>query len=82
MTCINQPQTLKLRGHIRNNNVTVLVDIGSTHNFIDINVARRLKLFVHPVPDMKVMVADGKKIKNVGKFHKVQLQIKYYNLTS
>ena len=75
MTGISQPQTLKLKGHIKRENVTVLVDIGSTHNFLDIRVARKLKLFVHPVLDMKVMVADGKKIKKIGKCHKVKFQI-------
>ena len=82
MTGISQPQTLKLKGHIKNENVTVLVDTGSTHNFLDIRVARKLKLFVHPVLDMKVMVADGKKIKKVRKSHKVKLQIQDFKLES
>ena len=68
---ITQPQTLKLKGHVKNDNVTVLIETWSTHNFLNINIARKLKLFVYPVPDMKVMVADSKKIGNVGKCHKV-----------
>jgi len=79
---ISQPQTLKLKGYIKNKKVTVLIDTGSTHNFLDIQMARNLNLFVYPVPDMKVMVADGKKIENVGKCHKVKLNIQDYNLTS
>ena len=79
MTRISQPQTLKLKGHIKNENVTVLVDTGSTHNFLDIRVARKLKLFVHPMPDMKVMVADGKKIEKVKKCHKVNSKFKTSN---
>jgi hypothetical protein len=82
ITGITQPQTLKLKGHIKNDNVTVLIDTGSTHNFLDIKIARKLKLFVYPVPDMKVMVADDKKIGNVGKCHKVKLQIQDFNLES
>jgi hypothetical protein len=62
ITGITQPQTLKLKGHIKNDNVIVLIDTRSTHNFLDIKIARKLKLFVYLVPDMKVMVADGKKI--------------------
>ena len=31
---------------------------------------------------MKVMVADGKKIENVGKCHKVKLQMQEHNLES
>ena len=67
ITGIHQPQTLKLKGHIKNNNVVVLFNTGSTHNFIDVNVAKRLNLFIYLVRNMKVMVADGKKIKKSGK---------------
>jgi hypothetical protein len=82
ITGITQPQTLKLKGHIKNDNVIVLIDIGSTHNLLDIKIERKLKLFVYPVPEMKVMVADDKKIGNVGKCHKVKLQIQDFNLES
>ena len=75
MTGISQPQTLKLKGYIKNENVIVLIDTGSTHNFLDIRVVIKLKLFVHLFPYMKVMVANDKKIEKVGKFHKVKLQI-------
>jgi hypothetical protein len=82
ITGITQPQTLKLKGHIKNDNVTVLIDTRSTHNFLDIKIARKLKLFVYPVRDMKVMVANNKKNGNVGKCHKVKLQIQDFNLES
>ena len=32
------------------------------------------------MPNVKVMVSDGKKIENVGKHHKVKLQMQEYNL--
>jgi hypothetical protein len=70
ITGIAQPQTLKLRGHIKKENVTILVDTRSTHNFININVAKRLNLFVYPVTDIRV------------KCHKVKLQIGDYELES
>ena len=82
MTGISQQQTLKLKGHIKNENVTVLVDTRRTHNFLDIRVARKLKLFVHLVPNTKVMVTDGKKIEKVRKCHKVKLQIQDFKLES
>ena len=34
------------------------------------------------MPNMKVMVADDKKIEKVGKCHKVKLQIQNFNLES
>jgi predicted aspartyl protease len=66
---ISQLQTLKLKGHIKKENVTILVDTGSTHNFMDINVARKLNLFVYLATDIRVMVAGGKIIDGVGKCH-------------
>ena len=62
ITWIHQPHTLKLKGNIKNKNVVVLFDTRSIHNFIDLSVAKGLNLFIYPVPNMKVMVADGKKI--------------------
>ena len=66
MTGISQPQTLKLKGHIKKNKVVVLVDSGITHNFLDATVAKRLNIFSFPLPNMKVMIANGKKIEKVG----------------
>ena len=79
---IIQPQTLKLKGNIKNENVTVLIDTESTHNFLDIRVARKLKLFMHQVPYMKVMVLDGNTIEKVGKCQKVKVQIQEFKLES
>lgn len=39
--------------------VIVLVDSGSTHNFIDFKVAKRLELPIESGPNMRVMVANG-----------------------
>ena len=82
MTSISQPQTLKLKGHIKKNNVVVLIDSGSTHNSLDATVAKKLNIFSFPLPNMKVMVANSKKIEKVGKCHKVNLQIQDFNLES
>ena len=37
---------------------------------------------MHPVPDMKIMVVDGKKFEKVGKCHKVKQQIQEFKLES
>ena len=42
MTGSSQPQTLKLFVHVKNTKVMVLVDCGSTHNFIGSRVAKKL----------------------------------------
>jgi hypothetical protein len=80
LTGIAQQQTLKLRGHVKKDNVTILLDPWSTHNSIDITIAKRLNLFVYPVADIRVKVADGKGMDGVEKCHKVKLQIEVYEL--
>lgn len=79
---VAQQQTLKLKGHIKKQNIIVLIDSGSTHNFIDVNVAKRLNIFAYPVADLKVMVANGKQIDGVGKCHKVKMQLNEYEMES
>lgn len=34
---------------MKNENITILVDSGSTHNFVDINLAKQLNFFVYLV---------------------------------
>lgn len=40
----------------------MLVDSGSTHNFIDISLAKKLGLELSPVKKVEVAVANGFKI--------------------
>jgi hypothetical protein len=47
---INTPQTLKIEGYIKNKKVIVLIDSGSTHNFIHYKLAKALNCFVYSVP--------------------------------
>jgi hypothetical protein len=44
-----EPRTLKFKGSIKGKNITILVDSGSTHNFVDINLAKQLNIFVYLV---------------------------------
>jgi hypothetical protein len=63
---IVQPQTFTIRGHVKNNNVTILIYFENTHNFININLTNRLNLFVYASIDIRVMVASRKNIDGVG----------------
>ena len=46
---ISSPQTLKLQGYIKHRKVIILVDSGSTHNFIHRRVAEETHCYVHPI---------------------------------
>ncbi|GAU26773.1 hypothetical protein TSUD_317710 [Trifolium subterraneum] len=51
--------TLRIIGQIANHPVTILIDGGSTHNFIQTRVAKFLNLNTSPVNTLKVMVGNG-----------------------
>ena len=60
-------QTIKIEGHIKKKKVRVLIDSGSTHNFIDCKIAKELNCFLYLAPERQVMVASGGTINCSGK---------------
>ncbi|XP_075103126.1 uncharacterized protein LOC142177943 [Nicotiana tabacum] len=44
--------------------VQVLIDTGSTHNFLDLNTAKKLGCVLTAISPFDVFVADGKKVQN------------------
>jgi hypothetical protein len=52
-------QNLKIKGYIKKRKVIVLIDSGSTHNFIHCKLAKDLNLFIYPAPKFQVMIANG-----------------------
>ena len=79
---ITTPQTLKIEGYIKKKKVIVLIDSGSTHNFIHSKIAKDLNCFIYPAPEFQVMVANGSTIKCSGKCHNIKLSMGEYVLTS
>lgn len=59
---INTYQTMRLVGRIGKHTLQNLVDSGSTHNFLDMDVARRLHCQLNRIPQMLVTVVDGNKL--------------------
>ena len=79
---ITTPQTLKIEGHIKKKKVIVLIDLGSTHNFIHCKVVKGLKFFLYPVLECQVMAANGGTINCFGNFHNIKLTMGEYVLNS
>jgi len=77
---ISSPQTLKIRGFIKHHPVVVLIDSGSTHNFIHQNVADAVHCFVHAVSNFQVQIVDGGTMKCEGRCENVKLQMGDYQL--
>ena len=55
-------QTMRLHGKVKNMRVVVLVDSGSTHNFVDQSVVKRGGLYTTAVNGISVSVANGDKM--------------------
>jgi hypothetical protein len=71
---------LKLKGIIKSRSIMILVYSGSTHNCIDINVAKQLNLFVYSTRDLTLTVTNGQNFKEVGRCYKVSVQIQELEL--
>ncbi|MCI44661.1 hypothetical protein A2U01_0065900, partial [Trifolium medium] len=54
--------TIRFQGYINGHPVQVLVDGGSTDNFLQPRVAKFLKLPIEPVSNFNVLVGNGNKI--------------------
>ncbi|VFQ87786.1 unnamed protein product [Cuscuta campestris] len=59
MSELPNPRSLRLAGSINGSAVQVLIDGGSTHNFIHPAHAERLSLILHPVTPFRVYVGNG-----------------------
>nr|GEZ22140.1 transposon Ty3-G Gag-Pol polyprotein [Tanacetum cinerariifolium] len=67
------PQTLRLPGRIQNKDVVVLLDGGSTHNFVDQELVNHLGLQVDPTVNFSVVVANREKLACTGRVQNLSL---------
>jgi hypothetical protein len=82
LTSFFAPQTLKLIGYIKHRKVIILVDSGSTHNFIHHCIAQETHCYIHAVNNFQIMIANSGSMKCGGRCEIVRLQIGDYHLKS
>jgi hypothetical protein len=82
LTGFSAPQTLKLIGYIKNQKVIILIDSGSTHNFIHHRISQETHCYIHAVNNFQIMIANGGSMKCGGRCENVCLQIGQYHLKS
>jgi hypothetical protein len=73
------PQTLKIEGYKKNKKVIVLIDFGSTHNFIHYKLFKALNFYIYPVPKFQVMIENEGTINCLEKYHKINITMCYWN---
>ncbi|XP_021846729.2 uncharacterized protein [Spinacia oleracea] len=52
-------QTMRVKGHRQSKVFHVLIDSGSTHNFLDLDLAKKMGCMIESIPSQAVTVADG-----------------------
>ncbi|GJZ63642.1 transposon ty3-G gag-pol polyprotein [Tanacetum coccineum] len=82
ITGTNHPQTLRLAGRIKNKDVVVLIDGGSTHNFIDQTLVDRFGLSIDRKITFEVIVGNRAKELCPGRVRDLSLTIQGYTITT
>ncbi|KAH9779621.1 hypothetical protein KPL71_007762 [Citrus sinensis] len=82
MAGTEHPQNLRVSGKLKNKEVTVLIDGGSTHNFIDQSIVSKFGLPVVRDKKLQVMVANREKIECVGQCQALTLIIQGLPVTT
>jgi hypothetical protein len=76
------PQTLKIIGYIKHMQVIILVDSGSTHNFIHHRISQETNCYIRAINNFQIMIANGGSMKCGGHCENVRLKIGKYHLKS
>jgi hypothetical protein len=71
LTGFSTPQTLKLIGYIKNRKFIILVDSGSTHNFIHHRISQEVNCYICAVNNFQIMIANGGSMKCGGRCENV-----------
>jgi len=82
LTGFSAPQILKLIGYIKHMKVIIVVDSGSTHNFIYPCISQETNFYIHAVNNFQIMIANGGSMKCGGICENARLQIGDYHLKS
>nr|XP_009796424.1 PREDICTED: uncharacterized protein LOC104243009 [Nicotiana sylvestris]XP_016468831.1 PREDICTED: uncharacterized protein LOC107791307 [Nicotiana tabacum] len=69
------PNTIKLRGEAKKNSLTILLDSGSTHSFLDMEAARKIGCLIAEAVPMRVTVANGNYLMSLHICHKFRWKI-------
>jgi hypothetical protein len=69
---------MRLFGWIGSHKITMLVDSGSTHNFLDSSIGRKLNVSISREQKIKVKVVNGKEVVSKGKCMQLEVQLHFF----
>ena len=67
------PRTMRIEVGVANQKLIALIDSGSTHNFFNDRIARRLNFPINPITQFHVRVANGEQIRCQGKYNNIEV---------
>jgi hypothetical protein len=76
------PHTMRVVGFIRGQMVVILIDSGSTHNFLDPSIVKKTQLSILSHTRITVKVANGDTIQSEGQCSDVSLKVQGVILTT
>jgi hypothetical protein len=82
LTGFSTPQTLKLIGYIKHRKIIILVDSGSTHNFIHRRIAEETNCYIRATNNFQIMISNGGSMECGGHCENVHIQIGQYHMKS
>ncbi|KZV57865.1 hypothetical protein F511_03434 [Dorcoceras hygrometricum] len=77
---MTQPQTLKMRGQIKDEEVVVMIDSGASHNFVSRQMVERLGMKIDETVRFGVCLGDGTKVRCQGICHGLEIQLGTYTV--
>jgi hypothetical protein len=72
--------TLKIKGYIKHSLIALLIDSGSTHNFIHCRLTDEIHCFVRLASNFQILIANGGTMKCGGDSENVKLQMGDYHM--
>jgi hypothetical protein len=78
ITGSSHPKTMRIIGTIGGKRVIILIDSGSTHNFLDSSVVQSSRLLVSKESRVRVQVANGEQILSEGKCAAVAVEVQKF----
>ncbi|XP_042049929.1 uncharacterized protein LOC121795456 [Salvia splendens] len=78
LSASSSPRSLRLTGTVIGSPVQVLIDGGSTHNFVHPNIVEKLQLHVQPTTPFRVYVGNGDSLSCTNQCLEVRLHIQGY----
>jgi len=72
--------TIRFTGFIQGHKIQILIDGGSSDNFIQPRVAKFLHLPIYQTPRFKVLVGNGEQLECEGEVQNIPVQIQGHSL--